>query len=122
MVDPFRVAASCAMATIFGSGASSGGQQLTKWIPALAQPTIKEQYEKQIKIIISNGKVTCRGEGDVGFFEESIRTRYKGDPIEFTIHPDFLAEVLPHLQTAVIGESKILFSGESFDHVISIER
>lgn len=88
----------------------------------LAQPTIKEQYDKQIKIIISNGKVTCQGEGDVGFFEETIRTRYKGDLIEFTIHPDFLAEILPHLQTAVIGENKILFSGESFDHVISIEQ
>lgn len=88
----------------------------------LAQPTIKGQYDKQIKLIISSSKLVCQGEGDVGFFEETIRTRHKGDPIEFEINPDFLVEILPHLQTAVIGDNSILFSGEDFDHVIRIQR
>ncbi len=88
----------------------------------LATTEIDFNDDKEITITISNNKVTVKGEGSLGSLKESMRTKYKGDDISFSTHPDFLIEILPHLQKAILGDSRMLFSGEDFDHVIAIKR
>lgn len=78
--------------------------------------------DQKISISLSKNKLTCRGEGELGFIEESIRTKYSGDEIQFFIHPILLSEILAHASEAVIGEERILFTGENFFHVVGIER
>ena len=88
----------------------------------LATTEIDFNDDKEITITIADKKITVKGEGSIGSLKESVRTKYKGDTISFSTHPDFLIEILPHLQKAIIGDSRMLFSGEGFDHVMAIKR
>lgn len=73
-----------------------------------------------INIVVENKKMTVKGEGEFGWFEEVTNCRYNGDRIEFGVDPAFLVDILKDLKKCVVGENTLLFQGENFDHVVSL--
>jgi len=103
------------------------GEEVT--LPGTLKDTIdrvkilaKTDFDQDLKIKISltKGTLTCKGEGKLGSVEESVRVKYKGNPIEVFIHPGFLQDILSKLKTVTIGEKSFLFKGDNFEHVISL--
>lgn len=79
----------------------------------------KISVDNRVRITLSDGMLTVRGEGSSGWFEETSRIRYKGDEIVFETNPDHLNAILQHTNEMVIGESALKFEGEHFQHMIS---
>jgi len=76
--------------------------------------------DERVKIVLEDGLMTVKGEGDAGWFEESSRVRYKGDETHFEITPMFLEAVLDLNDEAVVGSDRLKFEGKSFVHVVSL--
>lgn len=72
-----------------------------------------------VKIKTSGGKMTVKGEGPAGWFEETVRVRLKKD-CEFIINPEFLEKILSINAVAVVGDSALLFRAENFIHAIAL--
>lgn len=75
--------------------------------------------DRKIIVTISNGKITCRGEGVAGWIETTDDIDFKKE-LKFGINPDFFTQVLDKATTAVYGEDKLLFKSGAFQHVISL--
>ncbi len=82
--------------------------------------SVDDQKHKFITLTFSQGKVTCKGEEAVGWIEESYKMDYTGEELVLKIQPHHFMEILRHLDTVVLGESALLFSGADFKHVISL--
>lgn len=74
--------------------------------------------DKEIIIIIANKKIIVQSQSEFGWFEEEANIRYTNTPITFSIHPDFLKEMLSTTTACIVGESSIKFTGENWEHVI----
>lgn len=76
--------------------------------------------DRYVTITIKPGRVTIRGEGIHGWYEESIPDKeYKGDALEFLAQTTFLRQILPLVQDAMLSKdvTRIVFTGENFKHV-----
>jgi len=80
----------------------------------------KIKTDERVRIGVSEGKLTIKGEGDAGRFEESSRVRYAGEPTHFYIAPQFLASVLELTDEALVGADRLKFEGDDFVHVVSL--
>lgn len=80
----------------------------------------KIKTDERVRVGIAEGKLTIKGEGDAGKFEESSRVRYSGEPTHFYIAPQFLASVLELTDEAVVGVDRLKFEGNDFIHVVSL--
>lgn len=82
----------------------------------------KSRLDKDGEILLKfdKNKLTCRGEGDLGWFEETYRLRYSGKKKEVNIIAEMLSDILSRFRTITIGETKVYFRGENFDHIISL--
>jgi DNA polymerase III sliding clamp (beta) subunit (PCNA family) len=80
----------------------------------------KNNFEQDEVVLIKIKKnwLTVRGEGTVGWHEEKIRVKYDDDEIEFYINPQFLLQILQHLNKVVINDVVLKFVGDEFDHVL----
>lgn len=74
----------------------------------------------EITLKFTKNKLTCRGEGDLGWFEETYHLRYSGKAVKVNIIAEMLLDILNRFQTIIIGETKVFFKGENFDHIISL--
>lgn len=79
------------------------------------------EQERSVELEIAEGKITVRGESDMGYVEESVKTNYKGRGINVNVHPECLMQILEHLNDVVIGESTLLFEGDNFKHVVKLQ-
>jgi DNA polymerase III sliding clamp (beta) subunit (PCNA family) len=79
------------------------------------------EQERSVTLSIDEGKIVCRGESDLGWVEEDIKTDYKGRALSIRVHPEFLIQILDHLQDVVVGENTLLFEGEDFSHVVMLQ-
>ncbi len=78
------------------------------------------EQDKFITLTLKKNELICRGEGQLGWLEESIPVKYKGDEVNLKVHPNHFVEILSHLKTVIIGENSLLFEGEDFKHCISL--
>lgn len=76
--------------------------------------------DEEVKIKVDGKKMTIRGEGEYGWFEEVAPCGYGGDPVEFIVGPKFLYDVLDHLQHCIVGENSLKFQGDNFEHVVCL--
>lgn len=78
--------------------------------------------DKFVEISISSkGMMKIRAEGDTGWFEETARVRgYKGEEASFNINPQYLQQILSSMNTAVIGEDRVLFKTGNFQHIVAL--
>lgn len=83
--------------------------------------TADHDSDRYVEITLKAGRVVVRGEGPFGWYEESVKAEdYGGDELTFSAHPDFLRDILPHVQTAVLGEHTVMFEGDDFVHVFAL--
>ena len=78
------------------------------------------EREEEVVIHLEKGRVIVRAKDKLGWFEETMRARYKGNTIEFSVHPVFLADVLTTTRKCILGENRIKFSGEYWEHVVAL--
>lgn len=83
--------------------------------------SLPHETDKMVSVIVKPGRVTLRGAGVFGWYEESVPAKdYGGDPVEFFAHPEFLRAILPQVQRMVLGSRVALFEGENFTHVFAL--
>jgi hypothetical protein len=75
--------------------------------------------DKRIKINMENGLMKCKAENETGWIESEIKLKNKKD-VSFMVNPVFMSEMLKLSSTATIGDDKIIFKAENFDHLIMI--
>lgn len=82
---------------------------------------VGEDDYKQITVKFSGKKVTCRGEGDLGFAEKYVDIQKK-TKIDFNvvINPEFFKEVLDLSNVVKVGEDRILIESDRFKHLVAL--
>ena len=73
-----------------------------------------------VSVRVSENKMLVTASGDKGRYEEPIRIRYAGEPIQFEISPTILSEMLKLGNGVSVTDDKIKFECEDFVHVISL--
>jgi len=75
------------------------------------------EVDKTVKLILSDGKIKCKGEGPLGWIEEEKDIEYKGEKIEILVHPRLLLDILKYQSAMTLGE-RLLFETDDFVHVV----
>lgn len=88
------------------------------WASIVADDTI--QYDQSVTVTLSKGSMTIRGEGPDGWAEETLRIKYKGEPVSFSAHPLFLKDVVSLATEVTLSSNTILVQGEGFVHAVSL--
>jgi DNA polymerase III sliding clamp (beta) subunit (PCNA family) len=76
--------------------------------------------DMQIKLILTDGTLTCHGRKDIGWIEESMEIDYHGDQVIMIINPIFLADILSRASRIILGETSCLFQGDKFQHLMML--
>ncbi len=66
---------------------------------------------------LSDRRLEVTAKNEFGWFEETVRVRYKGPAIQFVVGTQLLIAILKRLQQCVIGEGRIKFVGDGWAHV-----
>lgn len=86
---------------------------------------IDVDFDQDKKVLISitgKGVMKIRAEGETGWFEETARIKgYSGKEASFSINPQYLQQILSSVESATIGDDRVLFKAEGFEHIVSIE-
>jgi hypothetical protein len=85
-----------------------------------AEVLVKDEIDGMAEIGLAANALTVKARGPVGWFEEQVRVRYKGDKIEFRIRPAFLREISGKLKTVEVCPGLLKFQGENFLHACSV--
>lgn len=80
----------------------------------------ERKIDETIQVTMSPGKIVVKAEYDGGRFAETVAHREQADEGSFSIHPRFLAAALDDGSECVLGKSRIKFSSNSWEHVISL--
>ncbi len=74
-----------------------------------------------VEVEVSNNQIKFASKDESGWFEEIVKTSYKGDKIKFITGAGFLINLLTHSDASCIyGENRIKFNGENWIHVIAV--
>lgn len=79
-------------------------------------------YLEIVAVDISKENIKISAKGEFGWFEETSRIKYSGDPVKFSTGVGFLINLLNSMQTptCVLGEDQIQFKHEGWTHVLAI--
>jgi hypothetical protein len=75
--------------------------------------------DRSVSIVVKKGKLSVRAEGPDGWFEEKVKATGIDD-LAFSIHPDFLADILKHSVKATVSDSRIVFKDKGFTHAVNL--
>lgn len=76
--------------------------------------------ESYIEVSIDGDKMLLTGRGDYGWLKEKARVKHGDGKAKFTIHPQFLSDVLDLLRTVEIGGNRMKMEGDNFIHVAAL--
>ena len=104
---------------------SLGEVQFPDTLPETAQRAVifaKEEVsgDDHVEILISNGTIKFSSSGIRGWIEEEVDVDYKGEELSFALAASFLGDLVGlDNRTALIGEDRLTFHGEGWQHVVS---
>lgn len=77
--------------------------------------------DKKLKLTIASDKVICRSENNRTWFEKEIE-HAQSIPNEITIviNPLFLSQILEKTRVAVVGDGRVFFVSDDFEHVLAL--
>jgi len=75
--------------------------------------------DKSIDISIKDGKISCKGENNIGWIESESVIDFEGE-LEFTINPNFLLEILDKTNKIKVGGDRALFEIENFKYLTTL--
>ena len=95
-------------------------EKMLERVKILAEVDIMGSSYAMVKI--QDGELSIKGEGQIGWAEESREVDWKGDPLLFQINSKFLAEISKHHTVAEVDKDKtrLKFTGDNFIHVIAL--
>lgn len=73
-----------------------------------------------IQVELQNNRLKISSRNDAGWFEEETNMKYKGSPFAFFINPTFLGQVLRLEHQCELGQGKLIFKGDSWEHLVPI--
>ncbi len=77
--------------------------------------------DKKLKLQITNEKVICRAENQRTWFEKEIAHAQPLDrEINIVINPLFFEQILQKTKSAVVGEDRVFFTSDDFEHVLAL--
>ena len=80
-----------------------------------------ESDNNAVTITILPKRMIIRGQSDIGWFEEEINLKYKGEEKKFTIRPELLKDVSKMMRKCILGENAIKFIGDNWEYVGVLE-
>jgi DNA polymerase III sliding clamp (beta) subunit (PCNA family) len=82
------------------------------------------KQDEQVSISLEGKHMTVSGRGVVGWYEERCAVRWSGGTpkVAFSIHPEFLRQVLGHVKQVLVSdvEGRLLIEGDRFTHSITL--
>lgn len=95
-------------------------------VPALERAQIFSKNEEvsmgnmaTAVVEVSDGQIKFSAQDESGWFEETIKAKYKGKTIKFITGVEFLIDLLNRTPSCVYGDNKIKFTGENWQHVVA---
>ncbi len=73
-----------------------------------------------VEIEVNDGEIKFFARDESGWFEERIKTKYKGEKIKFIAGVEFFINLLDQAPTCIYGEDRVKFSGEKWTHVVAV--
>ncbi len=77
------------------------------------------ENSRLVKITIKDGQMKISAKDEFGWFEETLRNKYKGEEIIFEIGVEFLLDLLKHSNNCEYTEGRIKFQSDSWEHIIA---
>lgn len=96
-----------------------GTREALERAEVFSRPDLVTQDMPTVTLAIGKNKVDITSQDQSGWFQESLRLRYTGEPIKFTTNVQFLLALLSQSPSCVYGEGRIQFAGEKWTHLIS---
>ena len=84
-----------------------------------ATPFTKRDHvlDEDIEIIIADEKIVVKAQSDAGRFEGNTKIDYQGEPIQFSIIPYLLKDILNETLDCIICKDKLKFKGDNWVYV-----
>ena len=76
--------------------------------------------DEQVQVAIKDKTFSVYAKSMEGWVRESVNINYKGTPIEFTINPKLLQDILKHVRTCVVGTNRVKFTGDVWEHIVGL--
>jgi len=73
--------------------------------------------DSRIEVALEDDKMILTGRGDYGWLKERAKVKHGKGKAKFTIHPQFLTDVLDVLREVQIGSNRMKMEGDNFIHV-----
>ena len=81
----------------------------------------KNDKMNMIEIIVNSGILTIKVTSDLGWFKETAKCAYEGDPLQFTIDPAVLKAILSETQVGEITATKMIFRGDDWLYLTTLQ-
>lgn len=75
--------------------------------------------DEEVKITLKKNRMTIRGQGNAGWFEEELNLVYSGDEIIFWVNPESLELISKQAQTCILGTNRLKFAGGPWQHTMA---
>jgi len=75
---------------------------------------------EHVELTLKEKKLTIRGKNESGWFEQDVNLKYSGPELSLLINPAFLREVASITKKCTLGENRIRFEGEGWEHVVML--
>jgi hypothetical protein len=77
--------------------------------------------DEEVRVSMRPNQVTVSAQCDGARFSEVVRCEGAADAAEFLIHPKLLASALESGTRCVLGEDRVKFIGEDWEHVVALK-
>lgn len=80
----------------------------------------KTDYDRILQpvlISLKPNRITCKGTGDYGWYEEVVQTEYDGENMEFLVDANTMLNMLPGIEEARYGNNMVYSKGKDFQYI-----
>lgn len=74
--------------------------------------------DERLTVNVSPNLVTVSGKGVKGWYKESAKCLWKGDPIVFDVHPSLFGDLVDLDREVVVGDTMLKLTGSGLVHVV----
>lgn len=76
---------------------------------------------ESVEITLQENVFHVKSQSESGWFEEECKMKYAGEPIEFSISPSMLKDILVETLTCSISENSLKFEGDNWIYVTALK-
>lgn len=79
------------------------------------------ELDEEVTVQLAENQMTIHSEGQAGSYTETADITYNDTPVSFGINPNLLRDILQYTTQAALGENRLKFEGEEWEHVIALK-